>query len=108
MDFFSYLQNSGNESIKKNKKIEQENLENINDKHLQNTNFKRGEVVIIQKYENSAFNTYKGYYAEIKKYNQNSDHAYVILPALNYPILIKIPINHFAKLETKYFNNNYY
>ena len=114
MDFFTYLQNSGKESLEKKQEREKkqkildntndQKLENINEKHIQNTNFKKGEVVMITKFENSMFNIYKGYYAEIKKYNQNSDHAYVILPALNYPTLMKIPIGHFTKLENI---NNY-
>lgn len=124
MDFFSYLQNSGikkenrnnkeqkidkinkslnedsnsknsiNSSINKNKVDNDEN-----EKHISNHNFKRGETVKIIRYENSIFNLYKGYYAEIKQYKENSSYAYVILPAMNYPSLIKIPIVHFMKID---------
>jgi hypothetical protein len=110
MDFFAYLKNSGKEKIVKVKKekkdessindklSEKEDTNKLQEKHVYNHNFKRGETVMIVRHENSIFNIYKGYYAEIKEYRQNSEHAYVILPALNYPKLMKIPIVHFQKL----------
>jgi hypothetical protein len=105
MDFFSYLQNSGNkqkkiltESIDSQDNYDNNNQSSPNSYHVLNSNFKRGEMIIIKRYENSKFNVYKGYIAEIKEYKKNSDHAYVILHALNYPSLIKIPIVHFEKL----------
>jgi len=118
MDFFSYLQNSGSSKSNQNNKvhikneIENKNSKNINkfsnqtlkendddEKHIINCNFKKGEIVLIVKYNNSIFNTYKGYYAEIKEYKENSNVAHVILQALNYPTLIKMPIQHFKKLD---------
>lgn len=112
MDFFSYLKNSGKQLDKKSKNDNHynnndNNDNNNNDKNIdkieieltqQNFNFKKGETVIITRYENSIYNYYKGYYAIIKKYKQNADYAYVILPAMNYPSLIKMPIKHFSKI----------
>jgi len=106
MDFFSYLQNSGkqkqttNELNESNQPNSQNNLKNeLDHNHIINYNFKKGEFVMINKYENSKFNMYKGYLAEIKEFRKNTDHAYVILPALSYPRLMKIPINHFKKIN---------
>lgn len=109
MDFFSYLQNSGKQIDKKsNNENDDNNDKNINKdetelnkQHVLNNNFKEGETVIITRYGNSTYNYYKGYFAIIKKYKQNADYAYVILPAMNYPSLIKMPIGHFSKI-----NNN--
>ena len=119
MDFFSYLKNSGTDNSKEiSQKKESKKLKNItndiskekieenNKKHILNHNFKRGETVLITKYENSIFNVYKGYYAEIKEYRENSDYAFVILPALNYPILMKIHIGHFTKVNNNYITHN--
>lgn len=108
MDFFSYLQNSGKKNdnnSNNNSKNLNENTNNSNDNlkdnsfHVLNHNFKEGETVIINKYNNSDLNVYKGYFAFIKHYKKNSEHAFVILPAMNYPKLIKMPIAHFSKIH---------
>jgi hypothetical protein len=102
MDFFSYLQNSGkkNNNLNENDKLNNNSNENSKDNSFDilNHNFKQGETVIINKYNNSNLNVYKGYFAFIKHYKKNSDHAFVILPAMNYPKVIKMPIAHFSKI----------
>jgi hypothetical protein len=100
MDFFSYLQNSGKNSKNNNEHKDIQKLEILsNSNDIKYNNFKRGEIIKIIRFENSKFNIYKGYFAEIKSYKKDSDHAYVILLAQNYPKLIKIPISHFHKIE---------
>jgi plasmid replication initiation protein len=106
MDFFSYLQNSGKKNNSKNCNDSNDNSNsnlnsNLKDNSFDvlNNNFKQGETVIINKYNNSDLNMYKGYFAFIKHYKKNSDHAFVIFPAMNYPKLIKMPIAHFSKIH---------
>lgn len=63
-------------------------------------NYAKGDVYIIQRMENSEkchngrnLNAFKGYYAEIKKII-NESYVYVMLPATNNYIKLKIHVNH--------------
>jgi uncharacterized Zn ribbon protein len=54
--------------------------------------FKRGDQVTIIKYKNSLYNIYKGYKAEVIKYNHNDDYIVINIEALYKHIYI--PIEH--------------
>lgn len=121
MDFFQFLQNSTNNSPKKNLKRKnkitenndnQENLliqENTLQIPLQNEhetrdtqrydilNIKRGDYVKIIGLPNSNLNSYKGYIGEIKDYKQDQDFALVFLHGITALSIIKFPLKHLIK-----------
>ena len=61
--------------------------------------FKRGDRIKIVRKENGSFNYYKGYIGEIKSLKKDSDYAMIILNAMNYSKLMKVPCDHFIHLE---------
>ena len=54
--------------------------------------FKRGDYVTIVKYKDSLYNIYKGYKAEVIKYNKNDDYIVVNIEAMYKNIYL--PIEH--------------
>ena len=63
------------------------------------THYKKGDFIRIIHLENSPLNNYKGYNGEIRQYVKNSEHAYIVLEAINNSASIKFPVKHFIKIE---------
>lgn len=62
--------------------------------------YKRGDLIKIVRFEKSVYNSYKGYTAEIYDAKRNDGFAMVLVHT-NYPKLIKLPLEHFKKLDCK-------
>lgn len=91
MDFFQFLSiNDESETRHKTPSCHQTSVDTIGF-HL-----RKGLMVKVIYKKNSPLNYYKGYVGEVKQYKPNSEHALVILHAVNYPKLIRMPIDHFV------------
>lgn len=60
---------------------------------------RNGTMVKIVYKQGSIFNYYKGYIGEVKDYKRGHSHARVLLHAPSYPCIIRVPLDHFVKLE---------
>jgi ATP-dependent exoDNAse (exonuclease V) alpha subunit len=60
---------------------------------------KKGDRIKMVRKENSPFNCYKGYIGEIKALKKDTGYAMIILHAMNYPRLMRVPCDHFVELE---------
>ena len=120
MDFLQFLENSSKikndsksdktiiitnkdkENAKKKSNNSKNDVENEDEftepKHINYQNLKKGDHVKIVYLENSPFNYYKGYIAEIREYIKGAEHAFVCLPAQNTQNKLKISIKQFIKL----------
>ena len=120
MDFFQFLQNSKDNSPKKNIKRKNKSSENNDRQDIENQlsiqaengknkttttqqydmlNIKRGDYVKIIGLPNSNLNSYKGYIGEIKDYKQDQDFALVFLHCITALSIIKFPLKHLIKLD---------
>lgn len=64
---------------------------------LARVHFKRGDFVRVVRVPDSPLNIWKGYNGEIKDYVKGTEHAMVVLEALNAHSPIRFPINHLIK-----------
>jgi hypothetical protein len=71
----------------------------IKNAHTVYQNIRAGNMIKIVRLEGGGFNHCKGYIGEVKEYKQGQVTALVILHAVNTPQLIKMPIEHFIKLD---------
>lgn len=99
MDFFQFLQNSKTETKKSEAtSILPQVKEEIQDRYLDYESLQKGDYIKIIRLDQGTFNHFKGYIGEIKQYRKGSDSAMIILHAVNYPKLYKVPVAHFKKV----------
>ncbi len=99
MDFFLL---SANDTIKANTDTNKENTETIKQEtstFMNSSLIKRGDYVKIIYKPNGRYNTYKGYIGEVREYRKDRDFAMVILHAMVNMKLMRIPIDHFIKID---------
>lgn len=96
MNFFDFLEKHSSET----QPIAKTTFVNVTPQ-VQTSTFKvikKGDMVKIKAMQNSPYNVYKGYLAEIKEYKQGSDYARVFLHAVCHHNNIKLHIDHFSVL----------
>lgn len=60
---------------------------------------KKGDFIKMVYKEKGGYNMYKGYIGEIRNYRKGQDYAMVILHAMINMKLMRIPIDHFIKID---------
>lgn len=75
------------------------NIEDKCENDIVYENFKQGDFIRVVHMNNSAANCYKGYIGEIRAYRKGQDHALISLNALNSSVYIKMPLEHFVKMN---------
>jgi len=70
------------------------------DPHTVYKDIRVGEMIKVVRMEGGIYNCYKGYIGEVKDYKRGNDWALVILHAVNCPKLLRMPLDHFVKLQS--------
>lgn len=114
MNFFQYLKNNKNsDSTQKNNKLINQHSSNFLQEDLPSVEggqnplrnplyhssvLKKGDTIKIIYYPNSYYNSYKGYYGEIKDYKKSQSFALVHIYTSTSTRTIRLPIDHFIKI----------
>lgn len=78
-------------------KYENENTNDVSFYNLQQIEFKKGENIMVIKFEDSPLNYYKGYIGIIRTSLKSSDTCMITLDALNSGAAIRFPKKHLVK-----------
>lgn len=98
MDFFEI---SGNKQVGKiTKSMSRDTLPVHSAPHIVYKDIRVGEMIKVVRMEGGMFNCYKGYIGEVKDYKRGQDSALVVLNAINSPKLLRMPLDHFIKLQS--------
>lgn len=96
MDFFEISRNKPTKSLPPG--VVNGNS-NHSDSHTVYKDIRVGEMIKVVCMEGGLYNCYKGYIGEVKDYKRGQDSAVVILHAMNYPKMLRMPLEHFIKLH---------
>lgn len=74
-------------------------VENAVRTDMNDSMIKRGDFIKMIYKEKGGYNMYKGYIGEIREYRKGQDYAMVILHAMVNMRLMRVPIDHFIKID---------
>lgn len=98
MNFFQFLKNNNNSQNQITLDNKSKN-EVLSVKTYHSTILKPGDRIKIIYYPNSYYNSYKGYYGEIKEYKKSQPFALVHIYTSTSTRKISLPIEHFVKIN---------
>lgn len=84
-------------NINDRSKYENKNTNDVSFYNLQQIEFKKGENIMVIKFEDSPLNYYKGYIGIIRTSLKSSDTCMITLDALNSGAAIRFPKKHLVK-----------
>lgn len=105
LDFINQQSDTINQNTKQNnnhyKQHNDTKNELIKSNHLNDIyqHIKSGDNIRMINIPNSILNCYKGYIGEIKEYKKGQSYALIFLYPINTYNLIKVPIEHFIKIN---------